>query len=58
MHMEKQDDVGHLTPDDPEELEEEIDVDVGSPLRSDSDLGVGSSENSGNFSADSSDNDH
>lgn len=63
MHMEKSDTMTEssrfdddITMDDNDEdeeiMEEDIDVDVGSPLRSDSDLGIGTSENSGHSSSD------
>lgn len=59
MHMEKSDDTeSHEFDEMSNEIEddlmeeEEIDVDVGSPLRSDSDLGIGTSENSGHSSSD------
>lgn len=61
MHMEKSDSLADSTPFDGddneddemmEEEEEEVDIDVGSPLRSDSDMGIGTSENSGNSSSD------
>jgi hypothetical protein len=59
MHMEKSetdssqfDTISNDVEEDDMMEEEEIDVDVGSPLRSDSDLGIGTSENSGHSSSD------